>query len=101
MASEFTADACEHLILAMREAGIGPDIAGPIAERWLASVLANWRGERPYIGGHGQAERERSRRDAAIVRDWRAGERAATLVRRYGISRTRLYEILRLSAAVP
>lgn len=109
MATEFVSDAAELLIVAMREAGIGPEVCGKVAQQWQDSVVRNWGGDRIYIGSSpAQVQRARTRRDAAIVRDWRAGERLAALSRKYGISRQRVYRIIensqgaaQLSTALP
>lgn len=100
MASEFVADASALLIDAMRQAGIGPEICGEVAKQWQAQVIRNWSGDRPYIGAmQPERLRELSRRDAAIVRDWQAGERVDYLMRKYGLGRSRVFDILRLSRA--
>ena len=109
MATEFVSDAAELLIIAMREAGIGPEVCGKVAQQWQDSVVRNWAGDRVYIGSNpAQVQRARTRRDAAIVRDWMAGERLAALSRKYGITRQRAYQIVRdslgeaqLSSALP
>ena len=94
MSTEFLTDAAQHLITAMRSAGIAPDVAGPVARNWMEVVVRNWGGERPYIGKAMDAHRVMGRRDAAILRDWRAGERAPALARRYGISARRVRQIV-------
>lgn len=97
MASEFLSDVSERLILAMRALGISDQVAGMVAAEWQAGVVRDWGGERPYIGKGGQ--RAMSRRDAAIWRDWRAGERAPALARRYGISARRVLQIVAAQGA--
>lgn len=94
MASEFLADASERLIHAMRTLGIGHEVAGMVAAEWQASVVRDWGGERPYIGKQAAAVVEMSRRDAAICREWQAGERMEALSRKYKISRQRIYLIV-------
>ena len=109
MATEFVSDAAELLIIAMREAGIGPEVCGKVAQQWQDNVVRNWGGDRIYIGSNpAQVQRARTRRDAAIVRDWMAGERLAALSRKYGISRQHVYRIIdnsqgaaQLSPALP
>lgn len=62
----------------------------------LDAVRRDWGGERPYIAVNGEGARATmSRRDAALLRDWQAGERVALLARRYGISRRRVWQIIR------
>ena len=94
MASEFLADASERLIHTMRTLGISQQVAGMVAAEWQASVTRDWGGERPYIGKQAAATMEMSRRDAAICRDWQAGERMEALSRKYKISRQRIYLIV-------
>ena len=94
MASEFLADASERLIHTMRGLGISQQVAGMVAAEWQASVTRDWGGERPYIGKQAAAAMEMSRRDAAICRDWKAGERVPALVRKYKIGRRMIYNIV-------
>jgi Mor family transcriptional regulator len=54
-----------------------------------------YEGERVYIPTTTQAaRRERSARNAAILRDHQNGERMALLERRYGLGRTALWKII-------
>ncbi len=56
-------------------------------------------GERCYIAKTPEASRrERSRRNAAILRDHEAGERMMLLERRYGLSRQALWKIINSKA---
>lgn len=86
MASEFVADAAERIVIIARALGLDADTIGKIASGWQDSVIADWGGERVYIGKSNEGQRTVSRRHAAILRDARAGERTATLVRKYGLS---------------
>lgn len=101
MASEFLADASERLIHTMRGLGISQQVAGMVAAEWQASVTRDWGGERPYIGKQAAAAMEMSRRDAAICRDWKAGERVEALSRKYKISRQHTYRIICQGSAAP
>lgn len=92
-ACEFVADATARIILAARALGISDDIARMLASEWEQGITRDWRGERPYIGA--RAGLAQSARDAAIVRDWKNGERVPLLMRRYGISRSRVWAILK------
>ena len=94
MASDFLADASERLVSTMRALGISAQVAGMVAAEWGAGVEADWGGERPYIGKGTSAQRAMSQRDAALMRDWDAGERTQTLARRYGISTRRVRKII-------
>ena len=86
MASEFVADAAERIVLIARALGVDADIAGQLASQWQQSVIADWGGERAYIGKSNESQRLASRRHAAIVRDWSAGERTAALARKHNLS---------------
>lgn len=97
MASDFIADASERLILAMRALGISAKVAGMVAAEWSSGIESDWGGERPYIGKGAAAQRATSQRDAALLRDWAAGERTQALARRYGISTRRVRKIIELS----
>lgn len=100
MASEFLSDASERLVHVMRALGISAEVAGMVAAEWKSGVVRDWGGERPYIGKQAGAALEMSRRDAALLRDWRAGERVEALARRYKISRQHVHRILRAAAGV-
>lgn len=63
-----------------------------------ADIRRDWGGDRPYISKSGEAsEQEMTRRNAQIMRDYNSGERPAYLARKYGISRQRVHEILRIA----
>ena len=94
MASEFMADASERLIKALNAFGMSPEIAGMVAAEWQSGIQRDWGGERPYIGKGGEALREMSRRDRAILREHAAGERVAYLSRKFGISRRMVWLII-------
>ena len=96
MASEFVADAAERIVTIARALGVSTEVAGKIANEWQGGVIADWGGERPYIGKLAAAEAKMSQRDRAIYRDWKAGERVAALARKYRISRSRVYSIVNL-----
>jgi Mor family transcriptional regulator len=59
-----------------------------------AAVRERWGGDRPYIARRVGAGY--SQRDAAIRRDYLAGERFELLERRYGLTRRRLMQIVKL-----
>lgn len=101
MASEFLADASERLIHTMRALGISQQVAGMVAAEWQAGVTRDWGGERPYIGKQATAVLEMSRRDAAIYREWLAGERVGALSRKHGISRQHVYRICKVHSPGP
>lgn len=72
-------------------APLAPDIDAVAAE-----VRRDWGGERPYIARNGEGDPgAMERRNRAILREWRGGERVAYLARRYGISRQRVWQIVR------
>ena len=86
MASEFVADAAERIVTIARALGVSTEVAGKIANEWQAGVIADWGGERAYVGKSTEKQRAASRRHAAILRDWQAGERAPAIARKYGVS---------------
>lgn len=94
MASEFMADASERLIHALHAFGMSPEVAGMIAAEWQNGVERDWGGERPYIGKGGEALRQISRRDRAILRLHAEGERVAYLSRKFGISPRMVWKII-------
>lgn len=58
-------------------------------------LIANWGGDRPYIGKIGKEARAMaSLRNRAIIRDFKAGERIPFLSRRYGLSKVRVWQII-------
>ncbi len=58
-------------------------------------LVANWGGDRPYIGKLGKEARSMtSLRNRAIIRDFKAGERIPFLSRRYGLSKVRIWQII-------
>lgn len=102
MSCEFLADATERLVASMRALGISQEVAGMVAAEWGEGIARDWGGERPYIGKQsGEAAREMSRRDRALLADWRAGERVPVLARRYQISTRWVREIILRGTALP
>jgi|GEM_PF-1701249 len=70
-------------------------VAAGVTPEQIEVIQAEWGGDRPYIRKAGEAARnERSLRDRAIVRDHQRGESHAFIARRYGISRSRVTQIL-------
>ncbi len=67
----------------------------PKIERVVMEVRTDWKGERPYIGVRMEIDRQMSERNRSIIRDHKAGERVTFLARRYGLSRKRIWEIIR------
>lgn len=67
----------------------------PQIERVVMEVRTDWKGERPYIGVRMEIDRKMSERNRSIIRDHKAGERVTFLARRYGLSRKRIWEIIR------
>ena len=66
-------------------------------EQIESDVRSEWGGDRYYLGRVGESDQmavERSMRNAAILRDWRNGERIELLMRRYRLSRSTIYAIL-------
>ena len=99
MSTEFLADAQERLVTILRASGISAQVAGMVAAEWSASVEADWGGDRPYIGKGAHTKRTTSQRDAAIYREWEAGERVRAIARKYGISHTQVRRVIAQSVA--
>ncbi len=59
-------------------------------------IRAKWWGDRPYI----QMKRDFTARDNAIRAEHRRGERIPYLMRKYRLSRPRIYEIINAEANV-
>ena len=77
-----------------RVVAITPGFTAALAAQVDRDVRDLWGGDRPYIAR--RAGEGSSQRNAAIRRDWRAGERIGLLVRKYGLSRQRIHQILAL-----
>ncbi|ARV17485.1 hypothetical protein AEP_00525 [Curvibacter sp. AEP1-3] len=76
------------LVLAM-----APGFTAELAKQADKQIRAKWAGDRPYIArrsGEGSSER-----NAQIKADYLRGERIALLERRYKVSRSRLWQIIK------
>lgn len=72
---------------------LAPQLNQAVIDAAARQVRGTFGGERAYIGrkqGEG-----RSARNEQIRRDYRNGERIPLLMRRYGLGRTQLHEILK------
>lgn len=94
MASEFVADASERIVIIARSLGISIEVAGKLATEWQGSVIADWGGERAYIGKSNEGARAVSQRRAQVLRDHQAGERNTAIARKRGISDRYVRQIL-------
>lgn len=92
--NEFLHDLADRLVDGLKGLGVTEDTARLVVGSSISGVTADYSGERIYIAGKDRMQRELSARNRAIIRDWRAGERPALLMRRYGISKSRLYQII-------
>lgn len=73
---------------------LAPGFTAALAAQADAQIRARWGGDRPYIAARRGAGS--SARNAAIRRDyWQNGERIPLLERRYGLSKSRIWEILK------
>lgn len=75
---------------------LAPNFTQALADQVDAQVRERWGGDEPYIArrrGEG-----RSARNAAIRRDYLAGERLGLLERRYGLSERQLLRIVKTAA---
>lgn len=86
MASEFVADSAERIVTIARSLGVSMEVAGKIANEWQAGVIADWGGERAYVGKANDRQRAASRLRLAVTADYRAGERPPAIARKHGIS---------------
>jgi Mor family transcriptional regulator len=76
-----------------RVIAMAPGFSAALAAQVDKEARQQWGGDRPYISlrkgaGH-------SRRNAAIKRDYLAGEQIPFLERRYALSNTRIWEIIK------
>lgn len=85
-------DFVEHVLAVV--ASLVPGADRSVMAAADAALRERWGGDRPYIArrvGEG-----RSQRNDAIRRDYLAGERFELLERRYGLTRRRLMQIVKL-----
>lgn len=76
---------------AMQSVGVEQELIDQV----IPEVQREWAGECAYIPVNGEdVVQLRRRRDDAIRRDHRNGERVSLLVRRYHLSRQRIYQII-------
>jgi Mor family transcriptional regulator len=76
-----------------RVIAMAPSFSAALAAQIDKEARQQWGGDRPYIGirpgtGH-------SGRNAAIKRDYQAGESIPLLERRYGLGKSRIWEIIK------
>lgn len=76
-----------------RVIALAPGFSAAIAAQIEAEARKQWGGDRPYIGK--RSGMGTSARNAAIKRDYLAGEHFHLLERRYGLCRSRLNEIIK------
>ena len=76
-----------------RVIAMAPGFSAALAMQIDKEARAKWGGDRPYIGIRSGAGT--SSRNAAIKRDYLAGERILLLERRYKLSNTRIWEIIK------
>ena len=70
-----------------------PSLSSEVAAQIDKEARQQWGGDRPYIGIRSGAGH--SSRNAAIKRDYQAGERIPLLERRYGLGKSRIWEIIK------
>lgn len=73
---------------------MAPTFSQALAGQVERQVKEKWGGDRPYIPRPRSAATYSARNDA-IRRDYIAGERIGLLERRYGLKKTRLWEIIK------
>ena len=76
-----------------RVIAMAPNFSAALAAQVDREARKQWGGDRPYISVRSGAGT--SSRNAAIKRDYRAGEHIPLLERRYGLSKSRLWEIIK------
>lgn len=76
-----------------RVIAMAPGFSAALAVQIDKEARAKWGGDRPYIGIRSGAGT--SSRNAAIKRDYLAGEHIPLLERRYGLGKSRLWEIIK------
>lgn len=82
--------------------GEGESFSEQVALQIEQQIRHDWGGDRPYIAKVGEhAQDEMSRRNAAILRDWQAGDRAPAIARKHGVSRARVWQIVRSVSGLP
>lgn len=82
----------ERLIARLGLADEVADLLGLVIDE----VRADWAGERPYIAKSTEAARaSMGARNRSIIREFKAGERVPYLARKYGISRQRVWDIIK------
>lgn len=67
----------------------------PKIEVVISQIRTDWGGERPYIAVKVEADRRMSERNRKIIREFKGGESVPLLSRRYGISRQRIWKIIK------
>lgn len=88
---DIISDYSTRIAEAMAAGSFTPETAARIAEE----VRRDWGGERAYIAKVGEsAVLQITRRDIAIRREYRNGERICFLARRWQLSRRRIYQII-------
>ncbi len=73
---------------------MAPTFSQALAAQVEHQIKERWGGDRPYIPKP-RLRMAQSQRNDAIRRDYLAGERIGLLERRYGLKKTRIWEILK------
>jgi Mor family transcriptional regulator len=71
---------------------LAPAFTQALADQVDREIRSRWAGDAPYISA--RAGDGRSRRNEAIRRDYRSGERTGLLCRRYGLTPRQIQRIL-------
>jgi Mor family transcriptional regulator len=75
-----------------RVVALTPGFSAALVAQLDRQVREHWGGDRPYIAR--RAGEGSSARNAAIRRDYRAGEHVGALCRKYRLTRQRIHQIL-------
>lgn len=85
------ADILEDLKTRLQDIGF----VDPRIEIVISQIRSDWGGERPYIAVKVEADRRMSERNRKIIREFKDGESVPLLARRYGITRQRIWKIIK------
>ena len=84
-------DILKELEQRLREIGFND----PRIERVVMEVRREYAGERVYIGCRAEYEHARGERNRAIIRAYKGGERVDVIARRYRISRSMVWKVIK------
>lgn len=95
----FLAELRDQIRSSARARALDALLAEQIANDVTRALCRDRRGARPYITALEDAQRRVIARDRQLVRRWREGESLPLLARVYGLSRQRVWQIVRARTA--